>query len=133
MMQNAESAAHILARLKGLQVHLAIDDFGTGYSSLSHLHRFPFDMLKIDKSFVVHLGEDLEASKIVQTIVLLARNLGLKVIAEGAETLQQLQILRDLECDMVQGFYFSRPVEAAMAEELLEESRREALLSEDPA
>ncbi len=117
MMHNAEVAADVLSRLKDRNLHLAIDDFGIGYSSLSYLHRFPFDTLKVDKSFVARLEEDREAVKIVQTIILLARNLGLRVIAEGVETEKQLELLRDLECEMVQGFYFASalPVDAADA------------------
>lgn len=123
MMHNTDTAADILTQMKKLDVHLAIDDFGTGYSSLSYLHRFPFDMLKIDRSFILRIEEDEEALKIVQTIILLARNLGLHVVAEGVETRKQWEHLRELECELIQGFYFSRPVPAAEAEKVIVEDR----------
>ena len=91
---------------------LAIDDFGTGYSSLSHLQRFPFDILKIDKSFVDELGVDQGGTEIVAAVVKLAHALGLQVIAEGVETERQLDALLRLDCDFAQGYLFSRPVPA---------------------
>jgi Amt family ammonium transporter len=100
-------------------VSLVIDDFGTGYSSLSYLQRFPIDMLKIDRSFVSGLegaGDNLE---IIRTILSLARNLGLGVVAEGVEAASQLQTLRDLDCDEAQGFMFSRPVAPEEAKSLI--------------
>ena len=85
-MENAEHTINILNRLKQIGVQLSIDDFGTGYSSLSHLHRLPFDTLKIDRSFVCRVGEHGEDSEVLQTVISLAKNLKMRVIAEGIET-----------------------------------------------
>jgi EAL domain-containing protein (putative c-di-GMP-specific phosphodiesterase class I) len=115
-MENAELAAVTLARLRGLGVRLSIDDFGTGYSSLSYLNRFPVDTLKIDRSFVMRLDEGDENVEIVKTIVTLAGNLGMQVIAEGVETEDQLQQLRLLKCQYGQGFLFSKPLAATDAD-----------------
>lgn len=112
VMENAEMAARILNRLKELGVQLSIDDFGTGYSSLSYLHRFPVNTLKIDRSFVGRIGEAAENIEIVRTVVSLAENMGMEVVAEGVETLSQLMQLRKLKCQYGQGYLFSRPVDA---------------------
>ena len=112
VMENAEMAARILNRLKALGVQLSIDDFGTGYSSLSYLHRFPVNTLKIDRSFVGRIGEAAENIEIVRTVVSLAENMGMEVVAEGVETLSQLMQLRKLNCQYGQGYLFSRPVDA---------------------
>ncbi len=119
MMVHPDRAADLLAQLKGLGVQLSIDDFGTGYSSLAHLHRFPIDSLKIDRSFVDVMGDLGEVSRIAAAIVTLGRNLGIKVIAEGVETSQQLELLRSLRCDAAQGYFFSRPLAPDAALELL--------------
>jgi diguanylate cyclase (GGDEF)-like protein len=113
VMQNAEMSARLLKRLKALGVQLSIDDFGTGYSSLGYLHRFPVNTLKIDRSFVGRIGEAAENIEIVRTIVSLAENMGMEVVAEGVETLSQLTQLRKLNCRFGQGYLFSRPVDAA--------------------
>jgi len=97
-----------------------MDDFGTGYSSLSYLHRFPIHTLKIDRSFISNKGEDGD-NEIVRTIIMLARNLGLDVVAEGVETVEQLAYLRALDCEYAQGFLFSRPLEPNMVESALRE------------
>ena len=89
-MENAEYAAEMLSQLRDLRVQINVDDFGTGYSSLSYLHRFPVNNLKIDQSFVSRIGVDEENSEIIGTILTLARNLGMDVIAEGVETKEQL-------------------------------------------
>ncbi|MDO8665509.1 MAG: EAL domain-containing protein, partial [Gemmatimonadales bacterium] len=117
IIDNAESAIALLGRLNALGVRLDLDDFGTGYSSLSYLHRFDMDALKIDRSFVRNIGERGENSEIVRTIVTLARNLQMDVIAEGVETGEQLSVLRTLDCEKVQGFLFWEPLtpEAATA------------------
>jgi diguanylate cyclase (GGDEF)-like protein len=112
VMDNAEMAVQLLTRLKGLGVQLSIDDFGTGYSSLSYLHRFPVNTLKIDRSFVGRIGDAAENIEIVRTIVSLAENMGMEVVAEGVETLSQLMQLRKLKCQYGQGYLFSRPVDA---------------------
>ena len=113
VMENAEMAARLLNRLKALGVQLSIDDFGTGYSSLSYLHRFPVNTLKIDRSFVGRIGEAAENIEIVRTVISLAENMGMEVVAEGVETLSQLSQLRKLKCQYGQGYLFSRPVDAA--------------------
>ncbi|HEX6188214.1 MAG TPA: EAL domain-containing protein [Pyrinomonadaceae bacterium] len=113
VMENAETAVQLLRRLKALGVQLSIDDFGTGYSSLGYLHRFPVDILKIDRSFIGRIGEAAENIEIVRTIVSLADNMGMEVVAEGVETLAQFSQLRMLKCQFGQGYLFSRPVEAS--------------------
>jgi EAL domain-containing protein (putative c-di-GMP-specific phosphodiesterase class I) len=100
---------------------LSIDDFGTGYSSLSYLRRFPIDKIKIDQSFLKGLPHDESAAGIVTAIIGLARSLRLKVIAEGVETKQQLDVLREQGCDLAQGFLFSRALAAPQFEKLLHE------------
>ncbi len=119
VMENAEVAVRILEKLKKLNVRVSIDDFGTGYSSLSYLHRFPVDVLKVDRSFVrqMHLrGDNLE---IVRTIVTLAHTLSMEVVAEGAETEEEVAMLAELGCEYVQGYYFAKPMPL---EELYESS-----------
>ncbi len=112
MMENAEAASAMLVQLRSLGVQLSIDDFGTGYSSLSYLHRFPVNTLKIDRSFVMRMGDAGENSEIVRTILTLASNLGMDVIAEGVETKGQLSQLKAMRCPYGQGYLFSRPVDA---------------------
>ena len=107
---NIETAVGLLTQLRELGVQLSIDDFGTGYSSLSYLQRFPIDTLKIDRSFVTQMMENEENLAIVRTIVALAQNLGMDVVAEGVETEDQLSLLRKLECENGQGFLFSTPL-----------------------
>jgi FixJ family two-component response regulator len=124
VMQDVESTATLLGELKGLGVQLSMDDFGTGYSSLSCLKRFPFDTLKIDISFVREITSDPESAAIARTIIAMAHNLKLRVIAEGVETEGQLRYLRAHGCDAMQGFFFSRPVPADEFAGLLRESRR---------
>ncbi|MEP0783228.1 EAL domain-containing protein [Trichocoleus sp. DQ-A1] len=116
VMENAESAIATLLQLKKLGVQIYIDDFGTGYSSLSYLHRFPIDTLKIDRSFVGRMSSDSENWEIVRTIITLAHNLGLDVVAEGVETAEQLAQLRTLQCEYGQGYFFSRPLDVASVE-----------------
>ncbi len=111
-MQNAEEAIVVLGKLKALGVRIAIDDFGTGHSSLSYLKRLPIDVLKIDRSFITGLPSNEDDASITKAIITMAHNLGLKVVAEGVETEEQLMFLADNDCDEVQGFLFSRPVAA---------------------
>jgi diguanylate cyclase (GGDEF)-like protein len=110
VMENADAAIVLFKRLRALGVQLSIDDFGTGYSSLSYLHRFPLSHLKIDRSFVSRMTETKDNAEIVRTIITLAHNLGMKVIAEGVETSEQNELLRSLGCEYGQGYLFSRPV-----------------------
>ena len=112
LLDNAEAAVTILNQLKALGIQLAIDDFGTGYSSLSYLHRLPIDTLKIDRSFVHNVDCDPEKIEIIRTIVALAWNLGMSVVAEGVETKKQMYQLQAFRCDYGQGYFFSRPVDA---------------------
>lgn len=119
VMDDVETATQMLKNLRALGIKLSIDDFGTGYSSLSYLHRFPIDTLKVDRSFVVSMSEDSENVEIVRTIVSLAQNLGMNVIAEGVETKEQLAALRKLGCENGQGYLFSKPVDAKAAENLI--------------
>ncbi len=118
-MENAELTIDILSRLKRAGVQLSLDDFGTGYSSLSYLHRLPFDTLKIDRSFVYSVGENGENSEILQTIISLAKNLKMKIIAEGIETESQLALLQFLGCDYGQGYLLAKPQPQAEATRLL--------------
>ena len=104
VMENAEIATAMLRQLRSLGVQLSIDDFGTGYSSLSYLHRLPVNNLKIDRSFVSQMRPGNENSEIVRTIITLARNLGMEVVAEGIETEEQLGQLKSLACDYGQGY-----------------------------
>ena len=119
VMEDIETATTTLHQLRDLGIQLSIDDFGTGYSSLSYLHRFPIDTLKIDRSFVIKMIDNNENIEIVRTIIMLAQNLGMDVIAEGVETKEQLALLRKLKCENGQGYYFSKPLETAAAESLL--------------
>jgi PAS domain S-box-containing protein len=118
-MADADRSAVILAELKALGVRLSIDDFGTGYSSLSRLQRFPVDILKIDRAFISSMEQDHETLEIVRIILLLAHNLGMKVVAEGIECEEHVTLLKELGCDMGQGYLFSRPADAASIEQLL--------------
>ncbi|NVM77422.1 EAL domain-containing protein (putative c-di-GMP-specific phosphodiesterase class I) [Duganella sp. SG902] len=121
-MHDVAQAVELLHKLKALGLALSIDDFGTGYSSFSYLRHFPIDVLKIDRSFVSDIGEDGEAA-IVVSIIALAHNLKLRVIAEGVETAGQLDYLRRHGCDEIQGYYFSPPLPAADFEQLLRQGR----------
>ncbi|MGE4553312.1 MAG: EAL domain-containing protein, partial [Desulfovibrionaceae bacterium] len=119
IMQDAPVTSAKLARLKSLGIKIMIDDFGTGYSSLSYLQQFPVDYLKIDRSFISGAGDEQEKLEIVKTIVSLARNLGLGVVAEGVEREDQFDRLRSVNCENAQGYMFSRPVDKLTAEDML--------------
>jgi Amt family ammonium transporter len=119
LMHDVNRTVAELNRLRTLGVQIAIDDFGTGYSSLSYLRRMPIDHLKIDRSFISGFEETQENDQIVQSIISLARSLGLSVIAEGVENREQFDRLRALHCDKAQGFMFSRPVDGGKAMELI--------------
>jgi diguanylate cyclase (GGDEF)-like protein len=112
LVQDADAAAIELRKLKELDVRLALDDFGTGFSSLSHLHEFPIDIIKIDRSFVASLGHAGKRSELVQALVTLGKTLGLIVVAEGIEEAAQLQHLRAIGCERAQGYYFAKPLDA---------------------
>jgi diguanylate cyclase (GGDEF)-like protein/PAS domain S-box-containing protein len=119
VMEHSERSLNVLSDLDALGIALSTDDFGTGYSSLSYLQRFPFERLKIDRTFINILGTDDRSSAIVKTILMLGENLNIDVVAEGIETIEQLDALRQLGCTNGQGYLFSRPVDAATAEEFL--------------
>jgi EAL domain-containing protein (putative c-di-GMP-specific phosphodiesterase class I) len=119
-MKRAEAAADVLQILRGKGVRIAIDDFGTGYSSLSYLRKFPVDALKIDQSFVCQISAGGDDATIVTAVIGMARNLKMRVVAEGVETLEELNFLRNNRCDEAQGYYFSRPVPAEQFAILLE-------------
>jgi diguanylate cyclase (GGDEF)-like protein len=122
MLETFSSQAAQLKRLKDLGIRLCIDDFGTGYSSLSRLHEFPVDTLKIDRAFVNRIDGNAGGAEIVQTIIALAASLGMDAVAEGVETFAQLERLRDLHCELGQGFFFSKPVDHQAAARLVERS-----------
>ncbi len=119
LVENAKSASAMLVKLQALGIRLSIDDFGTGYSSLSYLHQFPIDTLKIDGSFINKVDVDVEKIEIVRTIVALAWNLGMDVVAEGVETNKQMYQVKSLKCDFGQGYLFSKPLDSQMAETLI--------------
>ena len=121
VMEDPAAAVEMLQKMKGLGIRLAIDDFGTGYSSLSYLHRFPLDTLKIDRSFISGEAQGVNGMEIARTVMPLAKNLQLDVVAEGVETAEQAQQLKNLECKYAQGFFFSEPVTADAAGALLSE------------
>jgi len=122
-MADADRSAMVLSELKALGVRLDIDDFGTGYSSLSRLQRFPVDTLKIDRSFISRMDTDVETREIVRIIVMLAHGLRLKVVAEGVETQAQADMLKDLGCELAQGYLYSRPVPGDAIDQLLSNNR----------
>jgi diguanylate cyclase (GGDEF)-like protein/PAS domain S-box-containing protein len=121
VMEDPSAAVEMLQRMKDLGICLAIDDFGTGYSSLSYLHRFPLDTLKIDRSFISGESEGVSGMEIARTVMPLAKNLQLDVVAEGVETAEQVQQLKELDCKYAQGYYFSEPLSAEDAGALLSE------------
>ncbi|MCB1023104.1 MAG: EAL domain-containing protein [Acidobacteria bacterium] len=121
IMHNAEQAVITVNELREMGVRVSIDDFGTGYSSLGYLHRFPVDTLKVDRSFINRIGNEGENAEIVQTIINLAANLNMEVVAEGVETIEQLEFLRAINCNYGQGYYYSRPLDSNSASEMLRE------------
>jgi EAL domain-containing protein (putative c-di-GMP-specific phosphodiesterase class I) len=125
-MQNVDHNISVLEQLRALGVTISIDDFGTGYSSLAYLKRFPLNTLKIDKSFISDLETNEDDQEIARLIITLGQNLKLKVLAEGVETLGQLDFLRRNGCDLVQGYIFSRPLPA---DEVLDMLTQKNLLS----
>ncbi len=122
IVEDSQYTAAILTRLRDLGIQVQIDDFGTGYSSLGYLNKLPIDTLKIDRTFINQLGITSSGVEIVQTILALAHGLGMKVIAEGVETVEQLSILKELNCEYVQGFLLARPVDSQAAGALLGKS-----------
>ena len=126
LIDDVPAAIEKLKCIKAMGVRLSIDDFGTGYSSLSYLRQFPLDRLKIDRSFIMDIpGQDDGA--IAASIIVLSKTLGLKVIAEGVETIEQLEFLRSHDCDEYQGYYLSKPVTPGEVEELFSRRFEDAL------
>ena len=123
LMDDVEAVAVLLTSLKELGVGLKIDDFGTGYASLKSLSRLPFDVLKIDRSFVVNMSDAGGTGDTIRTILMLAENLGMEVVAEGIEKKEQLTELQSLDCDYGQGYYFSPPLEEQALSDLIRRSR----------
>jgi diguanylate cyclase (GGDEF)-like protein len=115
-----EAAGATLGQLAQLGVHLALDDFGTGYSSLSYLRQYPIDTVKIDRTFLEEVPQSNSSSTLVETIIVMAHALGKRVVAEGIETLEQLEFLRERRCDVAQGFYLARPLSGQVVTELLQ-------------
>jgi len=119
LIPNMGVALEVLGSFRRLGISLLLDDFGTGYSSLNHLHTFPFDVLKIDRSFVGRITEGDQPLQIVRTIIELARVLGMDVVAEGIETNEQYSLLRQLGCRFGQGYLFARPLSTEAISDLL--------------
>ena len=119
IMENPDRAIKDLDAIKALGVGIALDDFGTGYSSFSYLHRFPIDTLKIDRSFIQTIGTTEESSELVAAIIAMAHIMHLRVVAEGIETEEQLGVLAERDCDVIQGFLFQPPVPADQIPALL--------------
>ncbi|MEK9133499.1 MAG: EAL domain-containing protein, partial [Pseudomonadota bacterium] len=124
VMQQAEASVNTLRELKAMDMRISIDDFGTGYSSLSYLKRFPIDVLKIDQSFVRDIPGDADDAAIASTIITMAHSLGLKVVAEGVETKEQLNFMREHGCDAMQGYFLSKPLPADQFESFLKSGAR---------
>jgi EAL domain-containing protein (putative c-di-GMP-specific phosphodiesterase class I) len=124
LLQDMNAAVRHLAELRSLGVRISIDDFGTGYSSLAYLRTLPLDELKIDRSFVNSVADDASAAAIVESVVRLGHALGLVVVAEGVETAGQLATLRDLGCDLAQGYYLARPAPAPTVLQILRDPGR---------
>jgi diguanylate cyclase (GGDEF)-like protein/PAS domain S-box-containing protein len=122
LMQSPENALRMMQRLRERGIHLALDDFGTGYSSLAYLKRFPINTLKIDKAFIDDIAISTEDRHMAEAIITIAHNLGLKVVAEGVENESQLSILRRYKCEMLQGYLYSKPLNAVRFERLLKEN-----------
>ncbi len=123
VMDDAEQTINTLQKLHDFGVHFSIDDFGTGYSSLAYLKRMPISTLKIDRSFVKDITTDINDATVVETIIDMAHNLKLRVVAEGTETIEQINFLRDKHCDETQGYYFSQPLPATQIKPMLEKDK----------
>ena len=124
LMENPEQGLKLMQRLRERGIHLALDDFGTGYSSLAYLKRFPLNTLKIDKAFIDDIAESSVDRHMAAAIINIAHNLGLKVVAEGVEEEKQLSILRRYDCEMLQGYLYSKPLSADKFEKLLKENQK---------
>jgi EAL domain-containing protein (putative c-di-GMP-specific phosphodiesterase class I) len=133
VMRDVQESSRQLSQLKRLGFHIAVDDFGTGYSSLSYLHQLPIDTLKIDKSFIDKVTEPSGTRPIVEAVVSLSKSLALTTIAEGVETRDQFEALKVLGCDIIQGYYFYKPLPIDAVEKLISQQRSAAMLAQMPA
>jgi EAL domain-containing protein (putative c-di-GMP-specific phosphodiesterase class I) len=122
LMENPEKALQMMHRLRDKGIHLALDDFGTGYSSLAYLKRFPLNTLKIDKAFIDDIAHSSVDRHMAAAIINIAHNLGLNVVGEGVEHEEQLAILRRYDCEMLQGYLYSKPIRPERFERLLSEN-----------
>lgn len=122
--QSEQRIEMVLAAIRKLGVLLSLDDFGSGYSSLGYLNRLPFDQLKVDRSFVSDIDTDLRKQKVLRGILELGRGLGFNIVVEGAETLEEVAVIKDIGCDAIQGFYFSRPAPALLIPEVVKKISR---------
>ena len=124
MIKDVDRIANVLQEFKSLGISVAIDDFGMGYSSLNFLKRFPIDMLKIDKSFIADVFTNPDDASIVQSVISLGHNMHMKIVAEGIETQSHLYFLKERNCDIGQGFYFSQPLGAKEMTKFLQHGLR---------
>lgn len=122
VMQNTEANIKLLNAIRNLGLQLALDDFGTGYSSLNYLKQFPFNIIKIDKSFVSDMTTNITSLAIAESIISLGKTLGLMLVAEGVENESQLNVLKKMKCDMVQGYFYSKPISAEKFTQFLQEA-----------
>ena len=122
LLKGTDSELYVLEALHKKGVQIAIDDFGTGYSSLSTLHHFPFSYLKIDKSFIVNMATDFKVQSMIKSIILMAKVLDMKIIVEGVEYIEQYNIIKNMEADYIQGFYFSQPLPITVLQEFIQKS-----------
>jgi diguanylate cyclase (GGDEF)-like protein len=122
--QSKQRIEKVLAALRQLGVLLSLDDFGSGYSSLGYLNRLPFDQLKVDRSFVSDIDTDVRKQKVMRGILELGRGLGFDIVVEGAETLEEVSVIRDMGCDAIQGYYYSRPAPALLIPEVVKKIQR---------
>jgi EAL domain-containing protein (putative c-di-GMP-specific phosphodiesterase class I) len=130
-MQNLERTHETLYQLSQTGIKFSVDDFGTGYSSLTYLKRFPIDTLKIDRSFIKDIIKDSDDKAITTAIIAMAHSLKLQVVAEGVETMEQMEFLRSLQCESMQGFLFYKPLSLEAFKALLKEGKVLALFSGD--
>ena len=127
LVEDATRALQVLNDLNKAGISISIDDFGTGYSGLSYLSRFPVDGLKIDRSFVAKIGELKTEEALIETMLLMAKKLQIRAVAEGVETREQLAFLRNLNCDFAQGYYIARPMPKDQFRTFLLKSNSEGL------
>ncbi len=128
-MRDIDSAIQKMTKLRGEGIRISVDDFGTGYSSLGYLPRLPIDILKIDRCFVAQIGENDAAVPLIHGMISLAHSIGKRVIVEGVETAAQLEILRNLNCDEVQGFWLGRPASLTRHDERPQEIASHQLIA----